>query len=74
MAWSTQTLPGDVRALRASQLVRDASGAVFCALRDRSLAALKDGRAATRSNSYARERMRVKKSEPDGLKKSERWR
>jgi hypothetical protein len=35
MAWSTQMSSGDVRALRASQLVRDASGAVFFAAREK---------------------------------------
>jgi hypothetical protein len=34
MAWSTQMSSG-VRALRASQLVRDASGAVFFAAREK---------------------------------------
>ena len=29
MAWATQLSPGDVRALRASQLAKDASGAAF---------------------------------------------
>jgi integrase len=52
VAWSTQLSPGDVRALRASQLARDASGTAFFAeraktgkpvgglLSDRALAAL----------------------------------
>jgi integrase-like protein len=52
VAWSTQMSPGDVRALRASQLARNATGAVFFtargktgtpiggALSDRALAAL----------------------------------
>jgi integrase len=52
IAWSTQLSPGDVRALRASQLARDTAGAVFFtargktntpvggALNDRALAAL----------------------------------
>jgi hypothetical protein len=52
VAWSTQLSPGDVRALRASQLVRDGAGALFFtargktgvpvggALSDRTLAAL----------------------------------
>jgi integrase len=52
VAWSTQLSPGDVRSLRASQLARNASGAVFFqdraktgtpvggALSDRALAAL----------------------------------
>jgi integrase len=48
VAWSTQMSPGDVRALRASQLARDGQGAVFFtargktggALSDRALAAL----------------------------------
>ena len=31
VAWSTQLSPGDVRALRASQLAKDASGAAFFA-------------------------------------------
>jgi integrase len=36
VAWSTQMSPGDVRALRASQLARDASGAVFFAAREKT--------------------------------------
>jgi integrase len=52
VAWSTQLSPGDVRALRASQLAKDASGAAFFAergktgkpvggaLNDRALAAM----------------------------------
>ena len=52
VAWSTQLSPGDVRALRASQLVKDVSGAAFFAeraktgkpvgggLNDRALAAM----------------------------------
>src|SRR5206468_9591357 len=36
VAWSTQMSPGDVRALRASQLARDPSGAVFFAAREKT--------------------------------------
>jgi len=36
VAWSTQLSPGDVRALRASQLVKDASGAAFFAERSKT--------------------------------------
>jgi hypothetical protein len=36
VAWSTQLSPGDVRALRASQLAKDASGAAFFAERGKT--------------------------------------
>jgi hypothetical protein len=36
VAWSTQLSPGDVRALRASQLAKDASGAAFFAERSKT--------------------------------------
>jgi hypothetical protein len=36
VAWSTQMSPGDVRALRASQLARNASGAVFFTFREKT--------------------------------------
>src|SRR5271170_7548352 len=36
VAWSTQLSPGDVRALRASQLVRNGAGAIFFTARGKT--------------------------------------
>src|SRR5262249_41953495 len=62
--------PGDVRALRVSHwYATHPFGGLPATVRYRAGDIQRHGRAATRSKSYARERIRVKKSEPDGVKK-----